>query len=845
MKRKLIKIMQIAILLFVFQITLPQLWAQPIPTTTGPIGSILNIGQNSEIKYWNGTAWIAIAPGLPGQSLLFVGGNPTWINNLQGVTTNPITSVSINAAISGGTIVSDGGALITAKGICWSTTSNPTLSDSITTDSAGMGNFTSNLSGLIGGTTYYVRAYASNIAGTAYGNQQSFVTFSALLPTLTTIIPTSINATSATSGGNILDNGGAPVTARGVCWSATTNPTVALSTKTTDSSGNGTFISSLTGLTPGTTYYARAYATNNSGSAYGNEFMFTTPANIPSISTTTITSITLNSAICGGNVTNTGGAAVTARGICWSITPNPTITDSKTINGTGTGTFSGSLTGLSANTTYYARAYATNNIGTAYGNELTFTTKVTDYDGNSYDAITIGSQVWMKQNLKTSHYLNGDLIPTVTDAAAWSTLTTGAYCYFNNLATNGTTYGKLYNWYAVMDSRKLCPTNWRVPSDNDYTILQNQLGGWDSCAVRLKESGTSHWTSPNTANNSSGFTALPGGFNYYGTFYDMGAIGYFWTSTDYSSFEAYRIQIYQEDFYNSSFDKVTGGSVRCVKGLSATLTTSAVSGITQNGASCGGNITADGGLPVSERGICWSTTVNPTIANNHTTENNGLGSFTANISGLINNTTYFVRAYATNGAGTVYGNEVSFTTLLSQFTDIDGNGYDTIHIGNQIWMKQNLKTNHFRNGDSIANVTANTTWQSLTSSAYCNYENNAAYVSTYGRLYNWYSTVDTRNLCPTNWHVPSDAEWTTLTTYLGGESVAGSKLKEIDFINVYGGWRYSSGSFMSLNDASYWWSTDEYSTTRALRRRMFTSYTYVEKANSDKPNGYSVRCIKD
>lgn len=199
----------------------------------------------------------------------------------------------------------------------------------------------------------------------------------ALLATLITTATSSITPASAASGGTISSDGGAAVTARGVCWSTTTNPDIT-GNHTTDGTGTGTFTSAITALVASTTYYVRAYAINNSGTAYGNEISFTTTAAgsavLPTLSTTNITGITTSIALSGGNISSDGGASVTARGVCWSTTANPIVSSNHTTDGSGTGTFSSSLNGLNPSTTYFVRAYATNSVGTAYGNELSFTT---------------------------------------------------------------------------------------------------------------------------------------------------------------------------------------------------------------------------------------------------------------------------------------------------------------------------------------------------------------------------------------------------------------------------------------------------------------------------------------
>jgi hypothetical protein len=230
------------------------------------------------MQYWNGNQWITIPIGLPGQYLQVSQANiPYWTGTtFATVTTTPATNISASGANSGGTVSADGGSAITARGICYSTSPYPTIADNKITGGSGTGSFTSVISGLLAGTTYYIRAYATNNVGTAYGNEVSFTTSSnATLPTVITSSVGNITATTATSGGNVTNEGGATVTERGVCWSTSPNPTIANS-KTINGSGLGTFSSSITGLSPNTTYYVRAYATNSAGTGYGNGLPFKT-----------------------------------------------------------------------------------------------------------------------------------------------------------------------------------------------------------------------------------------------------------------------------------------------------------------------------------------------------------------------------------------------------------------------------------------------------------------------------------------------------------------------------------------------------------------------------------------
>lgn len=189
------------------------------------------------------------------------------------------------------------------------------------------------------------------------------------LASVSTNAPSAITQTSAASGGSISDDGGAAITARGVVFSTTLNPTVS-DNKTTNGSGLGSFTSTINGLTANTQYYLRAYATNSVGTAYGNLVEFTTLSTTASLTTLTVNEITINSMMVGGEITDDGGEEVTERGVCWSTNPNPTIAGSNRASGSGAGTFELEITGLTPNTNYYIRAYATNSNGTSYGNQL-------------------------------------------------------------------------------------------------------------------------------------------------------------------------------------------------------------------------------------------------------------------------------------------------------------------------------------------------------------------------------------------------------------------------------------------------------------------------------------------
>lgn len=197
---------------------------------------------------------------------------------------------------------------------------------------------------------------------------------------------------------------------------------------------------------------------------------------------------------------------------------------------------------------------------------------VKDIDGNVYHTVTIGTQVWMVENLKVKHYRNGDSIQNIYNGGTWNSLSTGALCFYNNVADNSTIYGNLYNFYAVADSRKLCPAGWHVPNDAEWITLFDYLGGESVAGGKLKESGIVHWNTPNTgATNEAGFTAVPGGYrinNSNGDFSYLKFNAFLWSSTEIDNSNASGCRM----SYNtinieaaSSHDKKKGFSVRCIK----------------------------------------------------------------------------------------------------------------------------------------------------------------------------------------------------------------------------------------------------------------------------------------
>ena len=401
-------------------------------------------------------------------------------------------------------------------------------------------------------------------------------------------------------------------------------------------------------------------------------------ATVPELTTAAISEIGLNSAVSGGTIIADGGEDITAKGVCWGTSVNPTVADSKTSDGKGSANFVSNLVGLAEGTTYYVRAYATNEVGTAYGNELTFTT-------------------------------------------------------------------------------------------NEVTA--------------------------------------------------------------------------------------------------AALTTTEATNITSTTATAGGNITSAGGGTITARGICWGTAPNPTTAGNKTTNGTDIGTFTGNITGLTDGTTYYYRAYASNSAGTTYGQEFSFITPV---TDIEGNLYKTVVIGTKVWMAENLRVTEFNNDGEIPLVSDAIDWIVLDGPGYCWFNNDSSYnAPLYGALYNWFA-ANTSNICPTGWHVPTDAEYSALEVSLGLPQADidiwgwrgtdhGSKMKSTTgwnagqngtntsgFTALPGGYRYyTDGTYQGQNSYEYFWTASQHDAERGWYRLLDGNNTGVYKASTDKRAGKAIRCVKD
>jgi len=490
-------------------------------------------------------------------------------------------------------------------------------------------------------------------------------------------------------------------------------------------------------------------------------------------------------------------------------------------------------------------------------NEVNFT--VITYEPENYGGVTIGSQMWTKTNLNVEHYCNGDPIPQVQDPTEWAKLTMGAWCYLNNDPKTALVYGKLYNWYAVNDPRGLAPEGWHIASFLGIDDDELNIDGWRGSVEggKLKESGSEHWISPNKgATDDFKFTALPGGLrNENGVFSDEGSAGNWWTSTLNTSSKGWHRSLLGKEMGigRGQSDCRAGLSVRCVKNLD--YNTPVINSIYPVTSKVGDIITIYGTGFGQFQGPSY-VSFNSKAAPKNSYVNWSLNQIQVTVPPGTSSGTITVTVY------NQLSNAISFYIYeKGTVIDVDGNTYNTIKIGNQWWMAENLKVNHYNNGNAIYEEQDPDKWTYLTYGASCYYNNDLANLTTYGRLYNWFAVTDPRGLAPKGWHIPSDAEWAILYEYLGGSGSAGGKLKEkgtghwsspnmgaidiIDFKALPGGCRYMEGVYMSINNCGFWWSSTKNENDKIGYYSLRYNYPSIDRHIFDPQGGCSVRCVKD
>ena len=764
------------------------------------------------------------------------------------VTTDPITDYTATTAVYGGNVTDDGGDSVTVRGVLVFTSSY--YSDyyydmnyynyyiAITTDSSGLGAFSDTLKNLNYSTTYYVRAYATNSMGTSYGNREQFTTPTSV-PEVTTNTVSNVIGDGAYFYGEFLNNGGEYQAQMGFCWDTVSTPVLGTNNYIYCSDWyNGwglprQYEGGCSGLEGNTTYWVRAYATNNNGTSYGQAISFTT-LELPTVVTEPITDIMTTGATSGVTVLADGGNSVTVSGVCWSTSPTPTISNSKSLDGSSgviPFTKSSLIFDLDDTTTYYVRAYATTAMGTGYGQTLSFTTHaypacpgvttVSDTDGNVYKTVLIGTQCWMRENLRTTKYPDGTNI-----AAGVVTETAVGFRYDPGVST----YGYVYNYVALMHGASpsntvpsgvqgICPKGWHIPSSGEWLILHNYVNNasW-SCSgnngrALASKTGWGNYTSykngcyiaayerPETSRNMSGLGLMAAGrYTQDGSsIQNSGQHSCTWSCSGTGSSVYYNYGSYSGYSYGlTTCPKYYGMSVRCIK---------------------------DGGVNYDAQ-PCPGT---PTVSDN------------------------------------------------------DGHTYNTVYIGGKCWMKENLRTTKYPDGTSILYGPNNSPTTSTTVGYYYHVDNNTNNDATYGLLYNWVAATDSattegvQGICPTGWHIPTNSEFSALVNYSNNVYACSGTTGSAKALASTANWNTNSntcaiGNTLSTNNATglsvqpagYYdgysynyfqsWagllSSTQYNANYPYSLEMYYSASnpdldYCEWVCHQKYVGQSVRCIKD
>ncbi len=903
---------------------------------------------------------------------------------LPEVTTSPAVSITETTASSGGNATDDGGYSITERGVCWSTAPGPTTAlTTKTINGSGTGPFTSSLTGLVQDRTYYLRAYATSIKGTVYGNEVSFLTqpvtcgvtsltinhqpAGGVAPVVKTVTYGTVkNISGELTKCWITKNLGASRQAIAVTdsadaaagwywqfnrkqgyrhdsvslipswtitginensdWQSITDPCslelgprwrIPTNSEWINVDNAGGWTNWLGPWNSGLKLHAAGYLENGSGglgergvhgynwsskqnnAAEGWLFGFNTgfsdymshqKANgyplrclrdlLPVVTTTPVSAVMETTAASGGNVTDEGGYAVITRGLCWSTSTGPTTAlATKTINGTGPGLFTNTLTGLVPNTRYYVRSYAANSQGTAYGNEVIFKTlgpcnfgtpeivvnHVTS-DGISpvNKTVTYGTmgnfpfdttKCWITRNLGASQQATSVYDDTESSA--------GWYWQFNRKqgykqdgtsvtpAWTITTIEEYSNWLSANDPCTIKLGNtWRIPTISEWTnVITTGYVGWDVSWVsglKIHGAGTCE-----------------------GSFLDQrGSLGSYWTSMETDPLSGRALLFTYTSTYMSAYYKTEGLPLRCLRGWALDVTTTQVTSVTQSTALSGGTIGNDGGYPITVRGVCWSTTTGPTTAlSTKTIDGTGTGVYSSNITGLNPNTVYYVRAYATSSNGTVYGNEQSFTTLAACGTysltinHVAGGGVapvtKTVTYGtvtnvpgetSKCWITRNLGASQQATAvDDNTEASAGWYWQFNRKQGYMHDGTtrtpNTAWNGAITEASDWIMANDPCALeLGSTWRLPTSTEWNNVDASEGWNNNTGpwnSALK----IHGAGYLMFSNGTLTARGANGDYWSSAQNTTAEAWDLTSLAGSCGV--LSHSKAYGFSVRCISN
>lgn len=707
------------------------------------------------------------------------------------LTTTTVTSIGTTTATSGGNISYGGGATVTARGVCWSTSANPTVSNSHTSDGTGTGSFSSALTGLSLNTTYHVRSYATNSAGTGYGADTTFTTRASLsAPTVTTAAITNVTGAAATSGGNVTDDGGATVIDRGICWDVVTAPTID-DVAQASGTGVGSFVANLSGLTIGVTYYVRAYAANNVGTSYGSEFSFVASNSFALDALSVAAAIGLS---CARKLKSTfAGSPIRVRRSSDNTEQDIGFDGSGALDETALLAFVGAGNG--------------------------FVTKLYDQSGNARHAVQ-ATQATQPQIVASGVVNKRNSRPTMTFSGSQGV----------DAPSVGLPYGssaRSLNAVYKPVSRDQGVVGYGTSTDPQNFVLYNYSNSDPFASSYGNDAGSgfaydglekiSTITYNGTAwstfkNGTAGNTATTGISTVQANPFSVGLGTGGWTPYQGEIQEVILTadQLSTPDRQSLERSQATFYSITLPTAVAA-ITTNVVSSVTSASAVCGGVISADNNSAVTDRGIVWSTSANPTTSDNKISLGSGVGSFTGGITGLSNGVTYHVRAYAVNGVGTAYGVDRSFTAMSAinavQIFNIFPPTQTSITANIQLTVpSSDVRIKAYRASDSGLEATSAPTV--LDVRMVCKITLNGL---TPGTSYNFRVVAD--GIEDTNWTSTNKTEWLqdgqahTYKIFLSGDcrrpSVYGGTLDTFTMIALWG-----ANTFITVGDFPYCDITD-------------------------------------
>ena len=838
------------------------------------------------------------------------------VQSLPEVLTLSLTASGVNGVVAQGSIQSEGPTAVTRRGFCWSLQPLPSIINNRVEAGSGTGSFSDTIGPLEPGKQYFVRAYASNAAGTAYGEEFSINTANASagnVPSVSTGDIQYSNESTARSGGNVTAAGSFPVTARGLCWAEGTTPTLNHSF-CINGAGTGFFNSTIDRLMPEAVYRVRAWAMSEAGVSYGEvkEFTFGRLAELQTFDASSVKPFT---AIGGGKILAAYGGTIIRTGICWGSNPYPVISENlHTLDFTlYDNEIAGMMTALQPGNTYYFRTYALTRVGLSYGPVKKVMAAaisgptVTDIDGNVYLADTIGSMIWMTENLRVTRLNNGTPLLHLPSNQSWYNNFEPAWCYYNNDSSKNLVYGKLYNYETTAAQTQfvsVCPVGWIIPDEISWFRLRNFVGTPSQYKLRAKGAarlGTGLWDVlplNSQGTDDFGFSGLPGGRRKeFPQQFSGESKEASWYATGNRRI---RMDEVGNELHSESAEDYAGLSIRCIKAVAAgsigaLLCDSAIlSGtlmhkvpaknvsvkLPYTGGNGGSFLGRMENYPILSVGV---TGLKAIIKDGFFAS--GKGSLQVSISGKPD--TSGIAEFPISLGGRQCTLRLAVAPVPEGFmADQEGNLYPTVTIGNQVWMKKNLTTSVYRNGNAIPWYGSGFTGAS--EGAYCvngdlspNYQliGNPLNDSLYGKLYNFYAVQDFRGLCPAGWKVPSKEDFEVLIQAAGGPDSANRKLKatgnkedgtglwsyygcdtclqgtdDLGFSALPGGYRLGGATYdySSPGGMANFWTTSTFNVpssgmhayTLTLLGGVYNNHQVNMGGGRTIKHGLSVRCLK-